>query len=86
MMYEVEKNIPIPNNGMNRRKDKSKFLSSLDVGDSFVYTVVKSGDQIGNWYSFAKVAKVKIQTSKINPNQYRIWVVEKDGVKLDETD
>lgn len=51
----------------------------MDVGDSFVYTVVKSGDQIGNWYSFAKVAKVKIQTSKINPNQYRIWVVEKMG-------
>tara|TARA_R100000995_G_scaffold39292_1_gene18188 strand:- start:2 stop:247 length:246 start_codon:yes stop_codon:yes gene_type:complete len=81
-MYEVEKNILIPVK-KTRNGDKSKFLSTLCLGDSFVFTEESEGE-ICNWYSYARVAKVKIATRKIDDNQYRIWVVEKDGVKLDE--
>ena len=83
-MYEVDKNISLPVK-KTRKGDKSKFLSTLCLGDSFVFTEESEGE-ISNWYSYAKVAKVKIAARKIDDKQYRIWVVEKDGVKLDETD
>ena len=81
-LYKVEKNIPLS----NRRKShgKSNFLRSLSIGDSFKYRL-KEGEKLGgNWYSLARSINMKLATRKIKKNVYRIWVIEKDGVKLNE--
>tara|TARA_R100001510_G_scaffold17665_1_gene15018 strand:- start:1148 stop:1417 length:270 start_codon:yes stop_codon:yes gene_type:complete len=82
-LYKIEKNIPISTT-RKRRNGKSNFLRSLSIGDSFKYRL-KEGEKLGgNWYSLARNINMKLATRKIKENVYRIWVIEKDGVKLDE--
>tara|TARA_R100001129_G_C5093594_1_gene182052 strand:+ start:114 stop:362 length:249 start_codon:yes stop_codon:yes gene_type:complete len=82
-MYEVEKNIPITN--PKDRTGKTNFLRNLSVGDSFVISENDKKTERTNWHVFAKRLGMKIVTRTLNNDQeIRIWVVEKDGVKLDE--
>jgi hypothetical protein len=82
-MYEVEKNIPITN--LKDRTGKTNFLRNLSVGDSFVVSENDKKTERTNWHVFAKRLGMKIVTRTLNNDEeIRIWVVEKDGVKLDE--
>jgi len=82
-LYKVEKNIPIP---PARRKNagKSTFFRSLSVGDSFVITENGKKNNLGNWHLLARRINMKICIRKIGDGKHRIWLIEKDGVKLDE--
>ncbi len=80
-MYKVEKNIPIAN--QKDRFGKTNFLRGLNVGDSFVVTENVKKTERSNWHMFAKRLGMKIVTRTTNEGEIRIWVVEKDGEKID---
>jgi hypothetical protein len=95
-LYKIDsKRIPIP---PARRKNagKSNFLKSLSLGESFVVFENDKKNNVGNWRLIAKRMNMKICSRKIDTvtnliegklvsqNKHRIWIIEKDGVKLDE--
>ena len=80
-MYKVEKNIPIAN--QKDRTGKTGFLLSLDVGDSFVISENDKKNERNSWHVYAKRLGMKIVTRTTNEGEIRIWVVEKDGEKID---
>ena len=81
-MYKVEKNVPVANN--KGRNGKTNFLRGLNVGDSFVISENVRETERSNWHVFAKRLGMKVVTRTSNEGEIRIWVVEKDGVKIDE--
>jgi len=81
-MYKVEKSIPVANS--KGRNGKTNFLRSLNVGDSFVITKNIRKTERSNWHTFAKRVGMKIVTRTSNEGEIRIWVIEKDGEKIDE--
>tara|TARA_A100000172_G_C2957315_1_gene81226 strand:+ start:61 stop:306 length:246 start_codon:yes stop_codon:yes gene_type:complete len=81
-MYKVESNIPIKHK--KGRDGKTNFLRSLNVGESFVISKNDTNESASNWYIIAKRLKMKIVTRTINNSEIRIWVVEKDGKKIDD--
>lgn len=83
-MYKVHKNIPIPGRRTHSGK-KSNFLRRLDLGDSFVVPVIagRSNPRV-SWYNIAKKLGIKIAVRAVDEHKLRIWIIEKDGEKLDE--
>ena len=81
-MYKVEKNIPITH--QKDRTGKTNFLRNLSVGDSFVVSENHKKSERNNWHVFAKRLGIKIVTRTTNEGAIIIWIVEKDGEKLDE--
>ena len=82
-LYKIdEKRIPIPSKRGN--SGKTDFLKSLSVGQSFVVTEDDGKVNNGNWNLLAKRANMTVTVRDIGNGQYRVWLVEKDGVKIDE--
>jgi len=84
-MYKVQKNIPIPGRRTQAGK-KTNFIKRLDLGDSFVVPIVvgESNPRV-SWYNIAKRLDIKIAARRIDNHKLRIWIIEKDGEKLDES-
>jgi len=83
-LYKVDPKrirIPFPN---KRKKGKTNFLRSLSVGESFVINKNDGKENLGNWNLLARRANMKICIRKIGDGKHRIWLTEKNGVKLDE--
>ena len=74
-MYKVEKNIPIPRKNRNGKPSQTTFLLSLEVGDSFIFTVEKRRHAV-KWYNLAKFSGLKVKIRHVEGDQYRIWRVK----------
>ena len=72
MKYEIEKNIPIPDNNRGKEWSKWTFVKSLDNGDSFIIDI----RQRNALYQYCTLKKIKIITRLCDSNkqQVRAWV------------
>lgn len=70
-MFKVEKGIPIPKRGADKKGELRLTLESLEVGDSFVIP-----NYLRNvMWQAAKAAGIKTQSKTINPEtrEMRVW-------------
>tara|TARA_B100000900_G_scaffold324482_1_gene284155 strand:- start:373 stop:594 length:222 start_codon:yes stop_codon:yes gene_type:complete len=70
-MFEIEKNIPIPERGADKKGELRLTLEKMEVGDSFVIP-----DSLrGNTYAAARAVKIKIamKTIDLMTRDTRVW-------------
>jgi|5B_taG_2_1085324.scaffolds.fasta_scaffold91023_2 hypothetical protein len=70
-MFEIEKNVPIPKRGSDKKGELRLTIEKMEVGDSIV--VPDFLRQVT--YAAAKAAKIKISMKTINPvtRETRVW-------------
>ncbi len=73
-MFKIEKNVPIPKRGADRKGELRLALEQMEIGDSMV---------VPNYmrqatHQAAKAAKIKIVTKTINKEtlEMRVWRTE----------
>tara|TARA_R100001480_G_scaffold9626_2_gene18007 strand:+ start:1099 stop:1320 length:222 start_codon:yes stop_codon:yes gene_type:complete len=70
-MFEIEKNIPIPERGADKKGELRLTLEKMEIGDSFVIP-----DSLrGNTYAAARAVKIKIamKTIDLMTRDTRVW-------------
>ena len=70
-MFEIEKNVPIPERGADKKGELRLTLEKMEVGDSFVIP-----DSLrGNTYAAARAVKIKIamKTIDLMTRDTRVW-------------
>ena len=70
-MFAVEKNIPIPKRGANKKCELRLTLENIEVGDS----IVVPNSLRNAAHSAAKIAKIKVAMRTINSltRDSRVW-------------
>ena len=70
-MFEIEKNVPIPERGADKKGELRLTLEKMEIGDSFVIP-----DSLrGNTYAAARAVKIKIamKTIDLMTRDTRVW-------------
>ena len=73
-MFEIEKNIPIPKKGADKKGELRLTLEKMEVGDSFVIP-----NYLRNvMWQAAKASGIKTQSKTINPEtrEMRVWRIK----------
>lgn len=68
-MYNIENNIPIPE---NRKQGLTEIIKALKIGDSFIMPL----DERAKAVPTAKQIGYKVMTRKISDTEARIWRIE----------
>ena len=73
-MFKIEKNVPIPERGADKKGELRLTLEKMEVGDSIV--IPDSLRQVT--YAAARATKIKISIKTINPvtRETRVWRTE----------
>jgi hypothetical protein len=69
--FPIETNVPIPKLGTTQWSKMTITIRNMAIGDSFVYPNNNTAP-----YKAAKKAGIKIRTSKVNGEGWRVWRVE----------